>query len=465
MRLLCNLPLECFEERARWPDFDLVTFGPAGRMRVDGVLYPFDVEFDPSRQTLEELYAKLPPGERPDAILIWWPDQEPLPEGLDKAPCPVVGIVSDYNLSLPAIAGLWPYFDLLLVDKSGVDVFRRLSFAAVEPFCQFTFKQPFHKLYDGIDRDLDVGFAGNLNKVVQGERALWLSRLLQLRTRGLSVEVRTGIVGPEYGRFLNRARIGWNRSIRGEMNLRAFEVPACGAMLMLERENLEVRDHFAQDHEVILYGDDDLEDLVMRYSLDDAARERVARAGAARVREYTMGRRLEQIAELVEARLGSRPRATDFELALGRATAMLGTWATPAAALQAIERAIALEPNDPRAWNLRALCWLRADPHAHAQRALADLGRALATTPTYLPAAANLVELLERGGRPDLAIPARAELERRNSLVPSWTDVDGLLFPLGYTARNVAAAHALAAGVREGTPSTVGAAITDGVPT
>ena len=51
---------------------------------------------------------------------------------------------------------------------------------------------------------------------------------------------------------------------RGEMNLRAFEVPACGAMLMMESSNLEVRECFVPGHEVVLYGDDDLEEQVMR---------------------------------------------------------------------------------------------------------------------------------------------------------------------------------------------------------
>src|SRR5262249_54874333 len=145
VRLLCNLPLECFEERSRYPDFEVVTFGPRERMWVDGVHFPFDVEFDPSSGTLAELLRLLPEGFEPDAIVLWWPDQEPLPKGLEEARCPVVGIISDYNLTLPYVAGLWPFFDLWLVDKGGVDLFARLSFAAVRAFCQFTFKRPFHR--------------------------------------------------------------------------------------------------------------------------------------------------------------------------------------------------------------------------------------------------------------------------------------------------------------------------------
>ena len=49
MRVLCNLPLECFDDRAAMRDVELLTYGPRDRMMVDGVHFPFDVAFDPSR--------------------------------------------------------------------------------------------------------------------------------------------------------------------------------------------------------------------------------------------------------------------------------------------------------------------------------------------------------------------------------------------------------------------------------
>ena len=38
MKVLCNLPLECFDSRATFADVELLTFGPAGRMVVDGTM-------------------------------------------------------------------------------------------------------------------------------------------------------------------------------------------------------------------------------------------------------------------------------------------------------------------------------------------------------------------------------------------------------------------------------------------
>ncbi len=191
MRILCNLPLECFEARKHFPGIELQTFGPRDRMWVDGRFFPFDVEFDPSEGTLDELLSLLPSGFRPDLILIYWPDQEPLPAGLENSPIPVVGVLSDYNLSLPHVLGLRPFFDVLLVDRAGVDLFQKLSFPDVRYFCQFSFKQPFHRLIPEVRRDVDVGFCGNLNPNVQRRRTPWIERVRALGRLGIRYEVAT----------------------------------------------------------------------------------------------------------------------------------------------------------------------------------------------------------------------------------------------------------------------------------
>jgi hypothetical protein len=48
VRILTNLPLECFDERPMQRRRVQVTYGPPERMLVDGVHFPFDVAFDPS---------------------------------------------------------------------------------------------------------------------------------------------------------------------------------------------------------------------------------------------------------------------------------------------------------------------------------------------------------------------------------------------------------------------------------
>ena len=450
MRILCNLPLECFDERAAMRGVELVTFGPTDRMDVDGVRFPFDVAFDPSTGSWDELAARLPRGFRPDVLMLWWPDQEPLPAGLEHCPVPVVGVVSVYNLSLPYLAGLWPFFDLVLCDRAGQELFRRLSFADVRYWCQYAHKRPFHRLMPEVGaRDIDLGFAGNLNPVVQRERAPWLARVQALAARGVAAEVRSGIRGAAYGAFLNRCRIGWNRSIRGEMNLRAFEVPACGALLLMERENLEVREFFVPDEECVLHSHDDFEATVESLLADPARMRRIAAAGHRRVQDHRLGNRLGELDALLGDRTLRRPTSSEAERVLGRAVAMLPTWADGKTIAAAALAAHDLAPDDPRTLNLLGMATLRWRGAEGGDAAWRLWQRAVALDPTYLPAASNLASLATAAGDAALQRVAAAELARRRNPT-EWRAVDGPTLPFGYTGLAIDRSLALQSAVRHG---------------
>ncbi len=450
MRLLCNLPLECFDEREAMQGIELCTFGPPDRMLVDGVHFPFDVAFDPSTGSWDELAALLPPGFAPDAVLLYWPDQEPLPAGLEHCPVPVVGVVSDYNLSLPYLVGLWPFFDVLLCDRAGEDLFRRLSFADVRHWCQFAHKRPFHRLMpEAGPRDVDVAFAGNLNPIVQRQRAPWLERLRRLGDSGVRVAVQSGLHGEGYGRFLNGCRIGWNRSIRGEMNLRGFEVPACGALLLMEHGNLEVADFFVPGEECVLHGDDDFEAIVTELLADEARRERIARAGHRRVQEHRLGRRLGALAELLSRPGPGRPPSTLADRVLGRAIAMLPTWAEGPTIAAAALAAHDLAPDDPRTLNLLGMATLRWRGAEGGDAAWRLWHRAIVMDPNYLPAATNLASLAAATGDAGLCMQTRREVDRR-AAAKAWPDLDGPTLPFGYTELAIERSLALQNAVRTG---------------
>lgn len=459
MRILCNLPLECFDERSAMRGIELVTYGPPDRMSVDGVHFPFDVAFDPATGSWDELAAKLPRGFRPDLVLVYWPDQEPLPAGFEHCPVPTVGVFSDYNLSLPFLAPLWPFFDVVLCDRAGVDLFRSLSFAEVRYWNQYTHKRPFHRLWpDAGPRDVDIGFAGNLNPVVQRERAAWIERLRGLAHRGVGVQVPTGLRGEGYGRFLNRCRIGWNRSIRGELNLRGFEVPACGALLLMERENLEVAEFFAPGEECVLYGTDDFEDVVQGLLGDPARLSRIAAAGHRRVQDHRLSRRIGQLAAVLAAPGPGRPACTPLDAILGRTTAMLSTYADGKTLVTAALAANHLAPNDPRTMNLLALATLRWRGNEGADAAWRLWQRALQVDPAYVPAATNLAALAAAAGDPALQRAVRLELDRR-AAAPTWEALDGPTLPLGYAELAIDRSLALQAAVRAGTPGAFATAL------
>ncbi len=453
MRILCNHPLESFEPRERYRDVELLTFGPKDRMWVGKRFYPFDLEFDPSRGTWEQLRALLPPGWEPDLILFYYPEHEPLPRGIEKAPYPVVGVISDWNLHFDQLWTMAPFFDAVAADRTGTGIFAGAGFARTFYWPQYTFRWEWHRPVEGLERDIDVSFVGNLNPQVQGDRVPWLERLARLKERGVRVEIATGVFNEEYGRILARSKIGFNRSIRREMNLRAFEVCASGALLLMERENLEVREYLAPGEEVVLYGEDDLEEKILRLLERDEERERIARAGRKKILDYSMSRNLDRLrGALAGIRAGARPPAPEWRLHLARGTAMLRTWASHEAVLADLVRAASLNPTNPQVRNNIGAVLAAFWPMRAPGESLREFLTARTLSPRYLPALLNLVFVMAALGREKEARAFCREAEERAEQVEAWEDLQGLVLPLGYEAKALDLRRKAALSVLEGSP-------------
>jgi hypothetical protein len=82
--------------------------------------------------------------------------------------------------------------------------------------------------------------------------------------------------------------------------MRTFEAAAAGALLFQEAGNLEVPTYFADRRECVYYDSGNLEELLEYYLEHEEERERIARAGRERAREYTWGRMWQEIVEVIE---------------------------------------------------------------------------------------------------------------------------------------------------------------------
>ncbi|MEZ5990297.1 MAG: glycosyltransferase [Planctomycetota bacterium] len=456
MNLLVNFPLEMFGPREEFPFARILSFGPA-EGRLEGTTrFGFDLGFDGHAQGFDELMAMLPADFEPDALLFFWPDQEPVPEGLERAPFPVVGLLSDYNLSLPHVTGLWPYFDAMLCDRPGLPVLGRLGFGAVGPIGQYSFRPDVHRVHTDeggapLPRDLDLVFAGNLNPVVQRERAPWLDRLRALGDRA-RVFVGQVPLGEDYGRLLSRARLAFNRSIRGECNLRAFEAPACGALLLMERENLEVRDFFEPDRECVLYGPDDLERKVLWLLAHDAEREAIAAAGHRRVQRHRLAAQWRDLpARIAALDPAARPVADPARLLHGRGRALAGNNRRPESLLRPLLQARRLAPGDAVLAQDLAVVLHGLFPHKGDGSAVVELlVQACERDPRLVPPRLNLLRLYDLAGMQAEARWLRdATLRLLDQPLP-LTAFDGLLAPLGYTETSIAWAGAHCEALRTG---------------
>ena len=115
--------------------------------------------------------------------------------------------------------------------------------------------------------------------------------------------------GIEMYRVLAAARIALNRHIDASEghanNMRLFEATGVGTLLLTD-ERLDLDELFVPGEEVVTYADAaDLVDKARWYLEHDAEREAIAAAGQARtLREHTYSRRIPELVEILEHRLG-----------------------------------------------------------------------------------------------------------------------------------------------------------------
>ncbi|MBI4611250.1 MAG: glycosyltransferase [Candidatus Rokubacteria bacterium] len=253
------------------------------------------------------LWERLAAGWTPD-LLIWWsPEYSCLPEGLEECPVPSLAVLGDWNLGLWATAPFLEAFDAIVTDRKGVATLGPQLETPVDYWPVFSFDPGIHRRLPGAPKEWDICFVGNFNHDVQADRAGWLLRLARLSPRR-RVLLATGIYGEAYARLLNTSRVVFNRSIRGELNMRAYEATACGALLFMEAENLEVADVFAPGEACVLYTETTLEPLLDHYLEHPDALERVAEAGWRRVQSETYRHHLERLLTGLPKKLdGPRP--------------------------------------------------------------------------------------------------------------------------------------------------------------
>lgn len=358
-----------------------------------------DVVFDPAREPLETLLGRLPAGWRPDALVWWSPEYTVLPDGIERCPVPSVAVLGDWNLGVWSTAPLLEAFDLVVTDRKGVQVLGPQLEVPVDAWPAFSFDPARHRREPRVERDIDVLFVGNMNHDVHDERAPWLARLARLGARH-RVVLAAGVYGDAYADLLRRARIVWNRAIRGEMNMRAYEAPAAGALLLMERENLEVRDVFVDGVSCVLYDDATLERRIEECLAQPERLARIADAGWRRVQSETYLDHLARLAAgLAKVRIGPRPfaalpawrrhywlgvhalcsadaaRAGAAALHLGRALRCTPDAGAVAAALGAVAAAAALTgEGDPERSLDQAAAMLEAAVGAHPDDAVSRAG-------------------------------------------------------------------------------------------
>lgn len=265
------------------------TFGPAATA---------DIPCSLADDTFADVLDRLPEGWTPDVVLFFWPDFYAPPRGFEESPVPTVALVGDWNVAFGKLEAGLGMFDLVLGDWAGCQIFRALGHDAVHYAPLYSFDPELHA--PRVEpKTLDVSFVGSLNHKIQHRRTAYLARVARL-SEAFGVFVGGGLFGQDYVDALAGARIVFNYSVRGELNLRCYEAPACDSLLFLEQDNLEARFLLRPGIDCVYYGPDDLEALIEHYLTHEADRTRISRSGHQRVQASTYSAHFSGILGLLE---------------------------------------------------------------------------------------------------------------------------------------------------------------------
>ena len=263
-----------------------------------------DIHYDAEQDDFAAILAALPPGWEPDLVIWYNLALHGVPAGIEDCPWPTLAIVHDAHLELPMLLDYVQAFDYVVADQGFADILARQGYSRAAYWPCYAHDANQHFLLPGLERVYDVVFPGNLSYHYHGGRNRWLQRLLRLDDK-YRILISDRAYGPDYLRLLNQSKLVFNYSVRGEMNMRVYEAAACGAAVLCESGNREIR-HFLVDRaSCILYDEDNLETLIDYYLSHDAERQRIAAAGTAAIAtqdcEHQFARLLELIPEVQQA--------------------------------------------------------------------------------------------------------------------------------------------------------------------
>jgi hypothetical protein len=250
------------------------------------------------------------------------------PRGLTELPCPTACYLIDVHVGPKVRLRQAMFFDCAFTAQRDFVPALRSTGHPQAHWLPLACDPEVHRRYD-VPKRFDVGFVGATGGGYERRRML-LGRLEQRYTLN---DYRRSYTPAEMARVYSESRLVFNCSLRREVNMRVFEGPATGTLLLTDRIGNGLSELVVDREHVVMYDDEQLLDLADAFLRDAAARERIAGQGYEHVRaHHTYDHRARTILDTIFATAGGPQQcaplrhrsAADVQLAYAEMFALVG---------------------------------------------------------------------------------------------------------------------------------------------
>jgi hypothetical protein len=242
------------------------------------------------------------------------------PLGLESLPCPSIAYLIDVHQYLPMRLDMSRFFDAVFIaQKDYVPAFVELGHRHAYWLPLGCDPVLHHAPSD--TRDLDVGFVGNLGAPGTPRNTVLTSVLPRYTTN----DYKRFYPPEDMARIYGRSKIVFNVSVNGDVNMRAFEALASGALLVTDRIHNGFDEIFQDGVNCVCYSDiDEAIARIDHYLAHDSEREAIAAEGMRFVlAECTYRHRWETMTGFARQAMGSAPARGYTKAELGDAYARI----------------------------------------------------------------------------------------------------------------------------------------------
>jgi hypothetical protein len=214
------------------------------------------------------------------------------PWGIHAISIPTIFYVIDTHIALAKYKSLTPIFDFVFIaQKEYVEPIKKAG-ARHAAWLPLACDPNLHKRYD-LPKIYDICFLGHQ----QGGRKRSLERLAR------HFNLYSGFVNyAEMTYIYSQSKIVFNKSLGNDINMRVFEALSSGSLLLTNRLiNNGLDDLFQDKEELVLYDENNLEELASYYLNHEEERKRIATSGFNKVRSrHTYDHRVESIIRFMQ---------------------------------------------------------------------------------------------------------------------------------------------------------------------